>query len=603
MRTIILAALLALLAPMTPVLGDQAPADVRVLIDISGSMRQNDPKNLRRPALRMLVGLLQPGTQAGVWTFARWVNMLVPHGEVDAAWKQRAISLSEQIASPGQFTNIEEALDRATRSWEGGAGDGQPRDLVLLTDGMVDVSKDAAENAASRARVLDRLLPRIKAAGARIHAVALSDRADHELLQQLAAATDGWYEQVDSADDLQRVFLRLFEKVSQPDGVPLADNRFQVDRSIHEATVLAFRGSDAQPTRLHAPDGTVFAGSDLPAGVAWYRDQGYDLITISDPAPGEWRLEADVDPDNRVMVVTDLRLDTSDLPNRLAVGESLPISAWLTNKGQVVDRRAFLDLVHMLAETGSDAGVVTQEMSDDGEGGDEQAGDGRYGARLQGTEVRDALTLRVRAESSTFMREKHLVFKVVAPADLTVADSGQGAEARLTVDRGLLPEVRAVTLWQTDPQGQRVELSTTAGADDVWTAPLQDAAWPVHAEVLGDTRSGQSLSNRLGPVYAEGVTPPSPPVTPPPVAVPEPAPPLPEATVPVEDDTGDAAAEDAGWLLPLVIFGGVNLLVLVGGGLGWWLWRRRHTDAPDLLEELPDAAAQSGPETPRKEAA
>ena len=28
--------------------------DVRVLIDISGSMRQNDPENLRRPALRML---------------------------------------------------------------------------------------------------------------------------------------------------------------------------------------------------------------------------------------------------------------------------------------------------------------------------------------------------------------------------------------------------------------------------------------------------------------------------------------------------------------------------------------------------------------------
>ena len=47
--------------------------DVRVLIDISGSMRQNDPENLRRPALRMLAGLLQPGTRAGVWTFARYL--------------------------------------------------------------------------------------------------------------------------------------------------------------------------------------------------------------------------------------------------------------------------------------------------------------------------------------------------------------------------------------------------------------------------------------------------------------------------------------------------------------------------------------------------
>ena len=89
-------------------------ADVRVLIDISGSMRKNDPDNLRRPALRMLAGLLQPGTRAGVWTFARWVNNLVPVAEVDAVWKKRSQSLSKQISSPGQFTNIEEVLDAAS---------------------------------------------------------------------------------------------------------------------------------------------------------------------------------------------------------------------------------------------------------------------------------------------------------------------------------------------------------------------------------------------------------------------------------------------------------------------------------------------------------
>lgn len=51
-------------------------ADIRVLIDVSGSMRQNDPQNLRRPALRMLVGLVQPGTHAGVWTFGRCSHCL-----------------------------------------------------------------------------------------------------------------------------------------------------------------------------------------------------------------------------------------------------------------------------------------------------------------------------------------------------------------------------------------------------------------------------------------------------------------------------------------------------------------------------------------------
>ena len=144
-RTVILLVLVFAAAGLTQA-STPEKNDVRVLIDISGSMRQNDPENLRRPALRMLAGLLQPGTRAGVWTFARWTNNLVPVAEVNAAWKKRAQSLSEQIASPGQFTNIEEVLDKASADWEGQATT-HARHLILLTDGMVDVSRQTDENA------------------------------------------------------------------------------------------------------------------------------------------------------------------------------------------------------------------------------------------------------------------------------------------------------------------------------------------------------------------------------------------------------------------------------------------------------------------------
>ena len=40
-------------------------SDVRVLIDVSGSMKKNDPKNLRSPALRLLVGLLHRAALLG----------------------------------------------------------------------------------------------------------------------------------------------------------------------------------------------------------------------------------------------------------------------------------------------------------------------------------------------------------------------------------------------------------------------------------------------------------------------------------------------------------------------------------------------------------
>ena len=36
---------------------EEPVSDVRILIDVSGSMKKNDPNNLRAPALRLVIGL------------------------------------------------------------------------------------------------------------------------------------------------------------------------------------------------------------------------------------------------------------------------------------------------------------------------------------------------------------------------------------------------------------------------------------------------------------------------------------------------------------------------------------------------------------------
>jgi hypothetical protein len=603
MRTAVVAVLLLLLLPVGSAQAAEAPTtDVRVLIDISGSMRENDPKNLRRPALRMLVGLMQPGTQAGVWTFARWVNMLVPHGDVDAAWKKRALSLSEQIGSPGQFTNIEEVLVRATRSWEGSAPTAQ-RHLVLLTDGMVDVSREPGESEASRARILDELMPALKTAQVRVHAIALSERADHALLEGLATATDGWYQKVESAEELQRVFLHIFEKVGQPDSVPLKGNRFQVDKSISEATVLAFRSEGAPPSRLHAPDGSVHEGSDIAAGIAWHNDQGYDLITIADPQAGEWRLEAEEDPDNRVMIVTDLKLETSEMPNRLALGETIPFTAHLANKGETVRRKAFLDLVAWRADEGGEAGGNALSLNDSGEQGDERAGDGRFSTVVGRGAAEGSLELVVAAESATFVREKRFLIDIASPAVLAAVAGDAGVVAEVTVDRELLADIQGVALWQDLAAGGRQPLEGRPQGDGRWVATLADPAAPIMARVEGMTRAGNLVANDFGPVYPPGVTPPPPP--PEPVVEPVPEPVVAAPPVEPEPAAAEPVAEEAGgqdWLLPAAVFGGVNLL-LVGGGLAWWLLARRRRDTDDLVLVDDEPAPGAGEKPPVGDAA
>ena len=574
-------------------------ADVRVLIDISGSMRQNDPNNLRRPALRMLAGLMQPGTRAGVWTFARWVNNLVPVSEVDGAWKQRVTQLSEQIGSPGQFTNIEEVLERAAADWSGEPTT-HARHLLLLTDGMVDVSREGGANAASRSRIIDELLPRLRAAGVRIHTVALSAHADHELMRRLAGDSGGHYRQVAQADELQRIFLRMFESVAAPDAVPLQDNRFVVDSSISEATVLVFSRAGSPPVVLRSPAGAEYSDSDLPAGVAWHRDQGYDLITIAAPEKGEWALQADVDPDNRVMVVTDLKLQVSELPAHMAVGEPLRIEAHLSNRGELVDRQAFLRLLQVQGEAAAEAGEpVPLALNDLGEGVDGKAGDGRYAAELRWDSAADGVELLVAVDSPTFTRQKRFRIAVHEPLVARVADGPEGPLLELGLEPAVMQPDARVRAWQGAQGGARAGLPLSSTGEGAWVARLADPVAPGFAALSGSTRLGNLVEREYGPLMAPGVAPPAQvaaSVAPPePVVTPEPEP-LEQPTVTAQEVSEEPAAEpEGGWLLPALLFGGFNLLLL-GGGLAWYLLRRRRAagEADAGLADLLDGPDGEG---------
>ncbi len=338
-----------------------AATDLRVLIDISGSMKQNDPKNLRVPALRLLVGLLPEATEAGLWTFGKYVNMIVEHGPVTPEWKRLAQAASTEIRSIAMFTNIETALETATADWRGQPAQGE-RHLILLTDGMVDVSKDIRQSKLSRKRILESLLPELRKTGAKIHTLALSANADHELMRALAAATDGWYEHAASAEELERVFLHLFEKSLPRDALPLHDNQFTVDNSVEEVTLLLFRKAGAAPAAITAPDGVVLSGERPLPEINWHQEAGYDLVTIAKPAAGVWKISTAADPDNRALIITDLKMHTSKLPNHLLRGEALEFSAHFAEKDGPVTRADFLRMVDVSIER-EESGGARQKWS------------------------------------------------------------------------------------------------------------------------------------------------------------------------------------------------------------------------------------------------
>lgn len=573
-------------------------ADVRVLIDISGSMKQNDPKNLRRPALRLLVGLLPDDARAGVWTFGQYVNMQVPLGEVDEAWRKRARAGASKIGSPGQFTNIEDVLKRAIADWDGASRIYQ-RHLVLLTDGMVDISKSAGKNRASRQRIIDELVPKLKAFNAKVHTIALSERADHELMKILSSESGGWYEQVDDAEQLQRIFLRIFEKVGRPDTLPLRDNKFIVDSSIEEVTLLVFRQADAEPTQVIMPSGKQFDAKGAPENVVWHRDDGYDLLTISNPEVGEWRIQAATDPDNRVMVVTNLKMHSSELPSRFVLGEQLPLQIHFTNNGGKVTRREFLEMVEVKSEQlQGDQVSEPRPLFDDGQGADQAAGDGSFSLLVGEGLAPGKSELVIRAEGKTFQREQRHRFELASPFSQDVVDRGaEGTLLQIRADSELVdPASLAFQALLTSAAGEERPVMMLPGMEaGAWEAQIATASltgeWTLLAQVAGKTAAGSDLNLTFDPVVIEGQGIEAPPPLPepiPPVAEPPAAEPETEAAPVPEPEAPD-------WMMNAMIFGVVNLVLLIGAGVGFWFFRRSmKNEQVQLITEGEEAADDAG---------
>ncbi len=599
------------------VISEDASADTRVLIDVSGSMKQNDPKNLRQPALRLLVGLLPKESRAGVWTFGQYVNEEIPLGKVDEGWRERARAASSKIHSRGLYTDIEEALKRSSADWKQ-ADSKYTRHIIILTDGMVDISKSSMVSAKSRRRIISDILPRLEELGVKVHSIALSQSADHHLLKKMSGLTDGWYEQVNDADQLKRIFLRIFEKVSKPDTVPISkENKFRIDKSVKEATLLVFRSADDKPTQIKTPSGSSFSSEDTPKGVSWHRDDGYDLMTITKPEAGEWQILADVDPDNRVIVVTDLKMVASSLPNRVLQGELNSVKIMFTDQGKKITDKELLDLVHVDYVHTDDKGVSEpRPVFDNGKDGDGQANDGvftfTFGKNIGKGQVEVVLT----AEGKTFVREKRYTLESVPAVTVDTLEGERGGKSGIMAT--VIPEPNLVVgqslgveAQLTPKDGDPVTVMFLPGQDGMSQESWIDrteliGTWNLDISIKASSVTGNKLEMDLESIPIEGtqasVAPEpvkeepkqelaaAPEETPEPAVQPEPeTKPEPEVVAEQEEDDGYGN---------VILFVLLNILVIGIGGGAYWYFRKRSgsifselSGEEDIEEEMEELEA------------
>lgn len=546
-----------------PVLAAGTTPEVRVLIDVSGSMKKTDPKNLRQPALRLLIGILPKDSRAGVWNFAQGANLQVNPGKVTDKWRKLARQRASRIHSRGLYTNIEAALKASTADWK------KPdfrtkRNLILLTDGVVDLSKDPIKNAASRERILKIILPKLKKAGVKIHTIALSKNTDEELLRTLSMATDGGFVQVDSADELERMFLRLFEKTADVDTVPLQENKFKVDKSIRDFTVLIFRPPGKKgSTAVVSPSKKRFTFKKRPRSIEWHQEKNYDVVTVSNPEPGEWSLDAVVDPDNRVMIVTNLNLKVDSLPNNLIMGDELLIRSRLLQDRKTITNKKLLSLmrftVHRRIGT---TGLPVVDLLDDGQGKDSFAGDGVFSATAGHFTKPGIYEVTLKVIGDTFNREaRHRLEVRGSPARIDVKKKAAGFEATIRVDPSML-RTETVSIQLKLPDGKSQIIPQSSELEWQTVIPAEYEQQDIMATLVGTRFNGQEmrmdLTHKLGEAKRQALN-----VKLPEDVVKNSA----TAAIGHDDDKNEHADEKADdgldWLNVGGVFAAVNVLVIV----------------------------------------
>ena len=373
-------------------------------------------------------------------------------------------------------------------------------------------------------------------------------------------------------------------EVFAPSDIPLLDNRFRIDYGVKEITFIVTRKPGTPSVILVRPDGSkLYVGKVTPPDVGWLALKDQDLITIRDPMPGPWQAIGEVDPDNRVRLLSNIRLETDQLPTQLYQGERVKLKSWLliddappkagyylTDLGMTVRLQRFNDAKQ------EDEPIVNEVLGhyrDDGKGLDEVPGDGIMTAEA----VLDVAAGKYRAMYSTgnqvFSRARYqdvLIYPL--PVNYTLAPPSQefGAKLSFLIDADELDPASVVIEGKaTNTVGASMAFNAVATEPRVevdLSAIKEVGQYEVNATLFGTTRLGREIQVTL-PVKSFNIFP---------VLAVEPsaASAASETSAAVPNQVKFEEEQSSGWLIWLL--GGVGILLVLLGGVGFILLQKRR---------------------------
>lgn len=464
--------LVACITTVTAGAEGRPPIHVQIVLDSSGSMKDNDPRRLSLLAGMLFTDLAGPNDALGVLSMRK--GRFVEEPLAPAGPRRKKLRDTIRRLPFGGSTYCAEPLKLA--------GDGlatlakrQPdarQFVVFLSDGdCSDGNPDASVQIRAAAQSL-------RSAGVQVFSIGLfgdiaADGRDPSAdLQTMATQTDGAFFRAAEASDLPDRFASILGRIvgSEAQTIQMTagqDVAVQLDGYVYDASLIATGAGRA--VVVDKAEGPADVRLPLPGrathsetGEDYYvsaHDNGfgrqYGLLRIDEPSAGTWTFRVDGPANLRGLLIQNYALDpVVELAGTRAVhplGDPLEVRAWLRGKGG--DRIAdpgFLEKVTFTVTLVDPKGRSRDiDLEPDGEGmyAGAEAIDLAGGWTLRGRARMTSGGLDKRTEARRFRVEAAVLRTGPGAEKLALGDVKAGTEKTLLIDLSAssLPRAYPVT--------------------------------------------------------------------------------------------------------------------------------------------------------------
>lgn len=512
--------------------------DVVLVFDASGSMLKTDPQNLRFEGAKLLLSFLGDGDRISVVQFSDSAKVVRELQQYSKTMAPQVIEQVQALAPEGQYSDLSEGIKLAKAVLDGSHRPEAQKLMVLLSDGKMEPDPKTSPAFARTLELVHDILPDLKVKETKVFTVAFSEFADRPLLSEIAAATDGltWYSA--TPEDLHRSFAELFLAVKRPQVVAQTGRGFKIDDDVEEATFYINR-EPGNTLSLISPRSELLSVEKHPDWATWFSGQNFDVITLKEPDPGDWRVTGTEHSDGFATVLTDLKVLT-DWPLVVRAGDTPLVQARLYEESKPVSLPEMSEVLKFgvqIVRTDQVATPMLQEaLRDDGKGGDKVALDGIFSVPVRLDQIGE-YKLTIVAKSPTFVKSQQIPFSVrprlislevghgedhedhaeldTQGGDQSHAEAGHGAIARVHEDTMLRVRVSketiaykdtevVVELLSADRRKVKIPIKREGGVTLEYSTNLDalkhDGEYTATAIIRGTTKKGEEVSAASMPV-------------------------------------------------------------------------------------------------------